>query len=269
VELHVSPSAVSHAISKLETSLGVTLFDRAGRAVRLSVEGETLLRHTQGAFTELARGIDIVSTRVPRLLRLHSSPSFAAQWLSPRLPRFLAGNPGIQVRLAANADTPEFLSEEFDAEIAYGRKSQDGIVQLSLGEETIAPLCAPSLAAEVNNIDDLCRFMLIESDRNRVRWPEWFEANGLSAPAPQGLRFDRSFLAIAAAADGLGIALESTRLAEREICSGKLAMPLAGKSENVTHLAHFLVYRLRPVPHVRAFETWLLEELGIEGSYRR
>src|SRR5918998_2495319 len=95
-ELNLTPSAVSHAVRKLEEALGTNLFLRDARAVRLSYEGEALMRHVSRAFDELRRGMEAVSTRGPQLLRLHSAPSFAAQWLSPRLSRFLAECPGIE-----------------------------------------------------------------------------------------------------------------------------------------------------------------------------
>src|SRR5918998_5987303 len=99
-ELGLTPSAVSHAVRKLEQTLGASLFEREGRAVHLSPEGEALMRHVGRAFDELRRGLEIVSTRGPMMLRLHSAPSFAAQWLTPRLSRFLRIHPGIEVRLA-------------------------------------------------------------------------------------------------------------------------------------------------------------------------
>ena len=86
--------------------------------------------------------------------------------------------------------------------------------------------CAPALAAEIRTPRGLLSKTLIESDNKKVRWPSWFAANGLTAPEPRGPRFDRSFLALSAAADGLGVALESTRLAERELANGRLVRPL-------------------------------------------
>jgi LysR family transcriptional regulator, glycine cleavage system transcriptional activator len=118
-ELNLSPSAVSHAVRKLEQALGASLFEREGRAVRLSAEGEAMMRHVGRAFEELRRGVELVSTRGPQLLRLHSAPSFAAQWLSPRLAQFLRQHPGIEVRLAASTDYAKFVNDEFDADIVY------------------------------------------------------------------------------------------------------------------------------------------------------
>ena len=106
-ELNLSPSAISHAILKLEQTLGTNLFEREGRVVRLSPDGETLMRHVGLAFDELRGGMELVSNRGPQLLRLHSAPSFATQWLTPRLSSFLSfssgrrGAPGRQHRLHA------------------------------------------------------------------------------------------------------------------------------------------------------------------------
>ena len=95
--LNLTPSAVSHAIRKLEQALGIPLFERDTRNVRLSYEGEALMRHVSRAFDEMRRGMEVVSTRGPKLLRLHCAPSFAAQWLyapACRLPEAAPGHRG-------------------------------------------------------------------------------------------------------------------------------------------------------------------------------
>jgi LysR family transcriptional regulator, glycine cleavage system transcriptional activator len=265
-EIALSPSAVSHAIRKLERTLGARLFEREGRLVRLSPEGEALMRHVGRAFEELRRGLEVVSTRAPHLLRLHCAPSFAAQWLTPRLARFLRDHPGIEIRLAAGTDYTRFGNEEFDADIVYGMPRQEGLTVIPLGEETVAPLCAPDLARTIATPTDLCDHVLIESDNKQIRWPTWFARNGLPAPRPHGTRFDRSFLAIAAAADCLGVALESTRLAERELANGRLVRPLAGIAHDVRYVGHHLVFprSTRQRHSLRLFTKWLSAELGLE-----
>ena len=265
-ELGLTPSAVSHAVRKLEQTLGASLFVRDNRAVHLSPEGEALMRHVGRAFDELRRGLEMVSTRGPQLLRLHSAPSFAALWLSPRLGRFLRDHPGIEVRLAAGTDYTRFLNDEFDADIVYGPPRLEGLVVMPLGEETVTPLCTADLAREIKTPMDLFNHVLIESETKQVRWPDWFARNGLPAPRPQGVRFDRSFLAIAAAVDGLGITLESTRLAEREITSGRLVRPLAGRAEDIRYVGHQLVFprSTRQRHSLRLFTKWLGVELGLK-----
>jgi LysR family glycine cleavage system transcriptional activator len=129
----------------------------------------------------------------------------------------------------------------------------------------VTPLCAPSLAQTIRTIEDLSAHTLITSDNKLVRWNDWFLANDAPAPATQGMRFDRSFLAIATAAAGLGVALESTRLAESEISQGKLVAPLSGKSRDIRYVGHTIVM---PATHarrvlLRAFADWILDELGL------
>ena len=264
-ELNLSPSAISHAILKLEQALGTNLFEREGRLVRLSSDGETLMLHVGLAFDELRRGMELVSNRGPDLLRLHSAPSFAAQWLSPRLSPFLSSHPGVEVRLAASTDYARFVDDEFDADIVYGPSRAEGVVSVPLGVETVMPLCSPEFAQRITKIEDLGAGVLIQSDLKRVRWSDWFKANGKEPLVPHGARFDRSFLAIAAACDGPGVALESTRLAEKELKIGRIVAPLAGRAQDVEYIGHYLVYprAWRQRRAVRVFTEWLLDELGL------
>jgi DNA-binding transcriptional LysR family regulator len=263
-ELNLSPSAISHAVMKLEKALGVPLFERSGRTVSLTINGETLMHHVRNAFEELRRGLESISAQGPQLLRVHSAPSFAAAWLTPRLPGFLVQHPGIELRLAAGTDYTRFTADDFDVDIVYGPVRGEGLVSLPLPEETVTPLCAPEIAGAIRAPADLLRASLIYSDNKQVRWSHWFDVNGVSAPTPHGIRFDRSFLAIAAACDGIGVALESTLLAEREIRAGRLVAPLAGASQDVRYVGHHLVY---PSAHrqrriVRLFVDWLMAQSG-------
>ena len=263
-ELRISPSAVSHAVRRLERELGATLFVRDGRPMRLSAEGETLMAHVERGFAELERGVAAVSSRGPLRFRLHCAPSFAAQWLAPRLPALLHAHPSLEVRLAAGTDYSRFAADEFDADIIYGMPRVTGLEVVPLGEEVVTPLCAPMLAAGLRDAADLLAAPLIESDNKMLRWADWFAANGLPAPAQRRARFDRSFLALAAAADGLGVALESTRLAERELADGRLARPLLGRADDCRYVAHRLVH----LPGARrgplaVFVGWLTAELGL------
>lgn len=265
-ELLLTPSAVSHAVRKLEADLAAVLFTRDGRSMALTPEGEVLLRYVDRGFAELRRGVVAVSVRDMHLLRVHCAPSFAAQWLTPRLGRFRRECPGVELRLAASTDYTRFVSDEFDADIVYGKPRLEGMVTMPLGEEVVAPLCAPQLARSVTSPRALLGQTLIESDNKKVRWDMWFAANGLAAPPPNGPRFDRSFLAIAAAADGLGVALESLRLAERELASGRLVQPLAGRADNVRYVGHWLVFppAKEQFQALRHFVEWLVAELGLE-----
>ncbi len=266
-ELHLSPSAVSHAIRKLEQELGTALFERHGRRVQVSADGAALMRHLGPAFEDIRRGLSLVSNRGPRILRMHCAPSFAAQWLTPRLQAFLSRHADVEIRLSAGVDYTRFTNDEFDLDIVYGlRPMPEGVVVLPLGEEIITPLCAPKFRSLVRRPEDLLRHALIDSSFKKVRWPDWMAANGLSIPNLHATRFDRSFLAISAAVNGLGIALESTRLAEREIADGRLIPILKGASKDVRYVGHYLVFpQLSLRRHtLQVFARWLLGELGLE-----
>jgi DNA-binding transcriptional LysR family regulator len=272
-DLGLTPSAISHALRGFEKQLGAALFVREGRAIRLTSEGETLMRHVERGFGELQLGIGSIAQRGPQLLRLHCAPSLATQWLVPRLKRLLTEVRGLEVRIAASTDYTRFVNDEFDVDIVYGEPvpgwyglaASQAVFILPLGKETVTPLCAPELARSIRSPRALLRQTLIESDNKKVRWPQWFAANGLIAPAPRGPRFDRSFLSLNAASDGLGVALESTLLAEREVASGRLVRPLNGHCQDVVYTGHWLVFpRARRYSRpVVLFAGWLAKELDL------
>jgi LysR family transcriptional regulator, glycine cleavage system transcriptional activator len=264
-ELALSASAVSHAIGNLEAGMGVTLFEREGRIVRLTVSGDLFMRHVGAAFDELRRGLESVAAQQGRgILRVHCAPSLAYSWLSPRLPRFLAANTGIELRLAAGTDYARFTNDDFDVDIVYGPVRSSDVEIEPLVEETVTPLCTPGMAERIGGPDDLFACNLILSDNKQVRWPQWLAANGIARTVVPALRFDRSFLALGAAADGLGIALESTLLAARELADGRLVAPLAGRSIDVTYVGHHIVYP--PAMHrrrlVQEFVAWMRAEIA-------
>jgi DNA-binding transcriptional LysR family regulator len=189
------------------------------------------------------------------------------------LRRLLDECPGLELRLATGTDYTKFIGDEYDADIVYGVPSTDqgsltqqSVVVMPLGTEVVTPLCAPALAGAIRSPRDLIGQTLIESDNKKVRWPAWFTANGLPSPLPSGPRFDRSFLSLSAAADGIGVALESTLLAEREINSGRLVRPLGGRCEDVIYTGHWLVFPRTRRYHrsMVLFLTWLTKELGLE-----
>jgi DNA-binding transcriptional LysR family regulator len=244
--------------------MSTTLFERGTRSVRLTPAGENLMRHAGAAFDSLRRGIEEVAGRGPQLLRVHSAPSFAAQWLAPRLGRFIAAEPKLEVRLAASTEYARFSNDDFDLDIVYGQPRGEGIEIVPLGEETITPLCTPEIAKRIRKPKDLFNQVLIRSEVKQVQWHQWFAANGLEPPAIHGMRFDRSFLAIAMASSGLGVTLESTLLAEREIKTGRLIAPLAGRSVDIRYVGHHLVFpRASRQRHpVRAFAEWITAELS-------
>jgi len=141
-----------------------------------------------------------------------------------------------------------------------------GIISKALGEERITPMCSPKLINKRKSIrDQLPNLPLIDSKLSRIMWPNWFNLNGLRLPNTPRSSFDRAALVIAAAVDGLGVALESTRLAEKELASGKL-IDLAKKDFlPIKQETHFAYYRTneQQLEKVKAFKSWLYYQVGI------
>lgn len=265
-ELHLTPSAISHQVRSLEEHFGRQLFLRRNREVRLTAEGRRLQERLTAAFDALESACAELSP-APRAqdLALHCVPSFASKYLGPRLPAFLRQHPQISLHLSASADRIDLArQEEFDLAIAYGAApAGPGVLAEALGTESIVALAAPALAARLD-LDDpqaLAGVPLIESIRNPVRWPEWFALNRLPYPAG-GARpsFDRGALAVSAAVQGLGLALESTRFAQQELDAGELVRLGGARFQGVQRELHFLCYRAaqRRQAKIAAFRAWLL-----------
>ncbi len=264
IELNLSPSAVSHAITKLEGDVGTLLFDRSRNGLALTHDGLMFQRPIVEAVGLIRGAVDALFDRQAMVLRLHASPSFAALWLSPRLNSFLAAHPDFEVTISADPEVVHFVHDKFDVDIVYGLPEQEGLVAHSLGPVEVQPMCSPAMAERLDRIDDLHQVPLIRSMIKTVSWTDWFRANGGAAPPPQSIRFDRSFMAIAAAVDGMGVCLESVRLAERDLAAGRLVQPFAGRSVALVEANHFLVYphRNEERPVIRAFRDWLLAALS-------
>ncbi|MGI2034363.1 LysR substrate-binding domain-containing protein [Rhizobium panacihumi] len=262
-DLNLSPSAISHAITKLERDIGTLLFDRSHGDLQLTADGTMFLQPVNEALSLLRGAMEMLSSRQSLILRLHSSPSFATQWLAPRLNEFLGANPAFEVTVSADHNPVHFAKDEFDVDITYGFSEHEGLLVHSLGHAAIEPMCSPEMAARLKTIDDLNGVPLIRSMIKTVSWSDWFHANGASLLRKPSIRFDRSFMAVAAAADGMGVCLESVKLAERELSSGRLVLPFAGRSVTLTEANHFLVYPQRNAarPVVCAFRDWLLAAL--------
>ena len=101
-ELHVTHGAVSRQIRQLEASLGVDLFERRNRAVFLTPAGDQLHAAATDAFEILTDSIDRIARRaMSSTLVVSCEPTLAMRWLIPRLSRFQARHPAIQVHLFA------------------------------------------------------------------------------------------------------------------------------------------------------------------------
>jgi len=267
-ELNVTASAVSHQIANLEGFVGRQLFSRTSRGLVLTAVGERYRNDVTGALALLASAAQNArSSEGVEVLRVHVAPSFASLWLMPRLPAFLNTHPDLRVQLSAAFSDSDFARGEVDLDIRYGAVRGGDLSVETIFPEEILPLASPELLGRitVRHPSDLLAHPLILSAVNVVQWPRWFAANGVPlTPGTYALTFDRTYLALDAAVQGLGIALDSGRLAETYLQKGQLVPVFADRKAISVH-AHHLVF---PKAHgkwskVERFVKWIREQAGV------
>ena len=148
-----------------------------------------------------------------------------------------------------------------DLDIRYGAAKWPHLHVETIFREQILPLISPSLKAQlkIRQPSDLVGHHLIDSAVNLVQWPAWFAANGVvQTPLAYALSFDRAYMVIDAASQGLGIALESQRMADTALQNGRLVAVFDDDRSICVH-AHHLVYPKQHArwPRVEKFTTWL------------
>lgn len=230
-ELHVTPTAISHQIRKLEDQLGLKLFQRRIRAVDLTREGEAYLPSVRAAFEDLR-----VATAKLRAIQpggavtVSTTTSLAAKWLLPRLADFQSQHPDIEVRLTTTTRLVDMVADGIDLGIRYGRGNWPGMAAEWLMAEDIFPVCSPALltgAKPLRHPEDLAQHTLLHLSLYPDEWQHWLTAAGLPArlAAGPGLTFDLNLMVLAAASDGLGVALGRTAYVEADLAAGRLVKP--------------------------------------------
>ena len=267
-ELFVTPSAISHQIKLLEAQVGVLLFHRVHRSVVLTDAGQRYAQEISTAFAKIALATQAIGRgEKSDILTIHCTPSLAAQWLMPRLARFSSSHPDIDVRINASTEAADLFGLEADIDIRYGRTKVQppGTMSIPLPTETIVPLCSPSLLTARSPIrlpKDLERQVLIHSESCLVSWRDWSNNHKrIRLDVSRGPRFDRSFMSVNAAVDGLGVCLESLILVERELETGRLVAPFGFDGLPVNGYTLLVLRSRADLPKIRWFNEGLFEEL--------
>ena len=285
-ELHRTPSAISHQIRELEQYFGCPLFLRANRRVEPTPQARRLLDSLSRVFDVVEAACqEVALAPQAQVLAVYCAPSLATQWLGPRLADFARAHADVAIRLSTGAEPLDLARvREVDVTISYGHALERSELRTwPLGAERIAPLCAPSLlrggpasadggqppgSLPPRMAEVVAQLPLIESQLNPVNWGEWFAACGLQPRGGTRASFDRAALGISAAVDGMGVVLESTRLAARELRRGDL-VELGGPGLPVFERPlHFLSCRRGEAaqPRIAAFREWLLAQAAADGS---
>lgn len=270
-ELHVTPAAVSHQVKRLEEYLRVPLFRRMPRGLLLSETGQTLLSELREVFLHLDKAMERVTESDSRgPLTISVAPMFAVKWLVPRLRKFAALYPDIDVRISSSLRLVDFQRDAFDAAIRLGGGTYPGLESVRLFDESVTPMCSPRASKNARALqtpDDLRHCVLLHDDSMDFEpaapsWKIWLRAAGAKAvDAARGPRFGQPDLALQAAMDGAGVALGWRYLAAGDIAAGRLIQPFSLTLP--LRAAFYLVYPEVNAARrkIAAFRDWLLKEI--------
>lgn len=262
-ELNVTPGAVSLQVRELEQTLGVTLFERRPRQLVLTEDGASYFATLRRAFRLMREATEelLARKRAP-MLTVSCTPTFAAQWLVPRIGLFEQVMPGVDVRISTSNRLTDFRSDGVDVAIRHGLGRYEGLASERLIDDDPVPVIHPALRQKqpLDTPGDLAHHSLLH-DVHRQDWRLWLDAAGAEGvDAARGPVFLNSNGAIDAAKAGDGVALVRLSLVAREVADGVLVAPFP---EGVmTGLAYHLVYPPAALdrPSVVAFRAWILEQ---------
>lgn len=267
-ELALSQSAVSRQVQQLEESLGVPLFERRHRALALTEAGRIMQRAVEDS---LARLLDAAARARPapatQQVAITCTPGFASFWLIPRLARFTASHPQVDVRISATLDIVDLARQGIDVAVRFIPSS--GASGPLLFEEEVQPLCAPALLRDAQRPlrvpADLRRHTLLTIDHPdsapTLDWEPWLQLMEVEAIRPAStLRFTLYTEAVAAAAAGQGVVIGRLPLLADLVREGKLVAPFGGRAASRRGYYVQLAPHADGNPHARDFRDWLVAE---------
>ena len=270
-ELSVTPAAVSHQVKKLEEYLGLPLFRRRSRGLLLTETGQLLLTELREVFLGLDKAMErVIDSDARGTITLSVAPTFAVMWLIPRLQKFYALHPDIDIRISTSLGLVDFHRDDFDAAIRLGNGDWFGLEAIKLFDEAVAPMCSPSLLDgpdALKSPSDLSKHVLLHNhsmdyDPDAPSWKTWLEAAGASeVDASRGTHFSLPDHGLQASIDGAGVVLGWRALAAADIAAGRvvepfnLVLPLGSSFYLAYPEAH------APRPNIAALRDWLMHEV--------
>ncbi len=266
-ELNLSHPAISHQVVSLETNLGVKLFNRKGRQMVLTPEGERFYPIARRALEELINGSEILRrSALAKPLRIQTYISVSIRWLSHRLSRFRAAHPDIELQLISSIEEQDFDEANADIGLIFSRTAPPShLAWEPLIQPALRPVCHPSLVSHQTHLQpvDILQYPLITVTSERWQWQDWFEAAGFCASQPnRALSTDSTAIALEMAMDGEGIALLNGPFANKDLKAGRLIHP---SEHAVSNLGEWgLTYRkdTQSHPDIEAFVRWMLLDIS-------
>jgi LysR family transcriptional regulator, glycine cleavage system transcriptional activator len=267
-ELHLTASAVSHHVRRLEATLGVALFQRHARGVVLTAAGRALADAASAALTDLDAASTSLRSRSRGVtqLRITTLHSLTYCWLLPRLARFTAAYPDIRLSIDTSVALARFDDAGPDLGIRHGPGHWPGLTAHHLMDEELFPVASPELTgvASTTTPAQILGLPLV-TDLAHQGWSDWFRAAGVRGVHMRELHtFSDSTDAMQAAICGLGAALARTHIAAPYLNSGQLIrLPGPDLKSRFSYYAVHPSHR-RPSAGAAAFIAWLRQEAAEE-----
>lgn len=269
-ELNVTPGAISQQVRGLEDFLEIKLFKRRNRSIVLTDSGQVFLPLLSDGFAGISAAVDSVRrSQGDEPLTISAAPSFTAKWLIPRLCKFQALHPEIDVRIDASSRLVDFAREDIDVGIRFGTGEVEGLDSIYLFSYDLIPVCSPDLMHEgkaVHDLSDIRHHTLLHSqdtdfDPSFPDWAMWLATAGVDdVDASRGMFFSQGEMVIEAAIEGQGIALGASVMVAGAIESGRLVQPFETRLP-VRLSFHLITTRQKwGNPKISAFRQWILDE---------
>lgn len=266
-ELAVTPSAVSHRIRQLESDLEIRLFRHEGRRLALTQAGERLAVPVRDGMAQLFHAVaEIKKTEAVRPLTISMLQNIAVNWFLPRLHRFRAAHPDIEVRLLLTAEHVDFSPDTADMGIRFSPRSWPGLYCRLLLHDRLAPLCSPQFQKRhgpFKSARDLLNFPLMASSTRRTDdWAAWFRRMGSEPQTLQQhtIMLDSTHLSLQAAANGIGFAIAGLGLAAPMINRNALVAPF---KETISEWGKYYIVCPQDWANrdkIRQMRRWLIAE---------
>lgn len=267
-ELFLTQSAVSRQIQQLEADLGCALFERHHRSLVLTDAGRIMQRAVSDCLERLRDATASVrATRPMRQVAITTTPGFASLWLIPRLARFTASHPSVDVRISATMEVLDLERSGIDVSVRLSLISHG--VGRTLFEETVLPVCAPQLLKNrtlpLKKPADLANHTLLATDMPQgqpltIDWEPWFKVMGLPEIRMKNtLRFSQYSDVVAAALAGQGVAIGRLPLLDEMLRDGRLVAPFSGAASRFGYFVN-LAPRAAGNADAQDFVRWLMAE---------
>jgi LysR family glycine cleavage system transcriptional activator len=263
-ELNVTHAAVSRQVKQLEERLGVQLFERLPRGLKLTAHGALLAEGTREAFDRLASALEDVSIpTVRRKLTISTFASLAARWLMPRIGGFAALFPEVDLQVRTGARLVDFAREDVDIGIRFGSGRYPGLHVVPMFKPQEIVVCSPALLRRgppLKTYSDLKHYTLLHDD-SHTAWIRWLDAVGAKGVnARRGIMCGDRNSMLQAALEAQGIALASEVFVASEIAAGRLVKVFDAEVTSPFAIYAVCLPRRLPDPVIAGAIDWLVRE---------